>query len=271
VYENVYSPVTTLTKLPVKTSGLCKIVFFKWNDVLNWPAIDPLTGIISTVIDLKPGGSFFLVESAEKNRIFSETEKYSDAGPFWDIQVTAQHGANTPNNILSIAAMTFHQFGIIVYDRDGNQRLIGDKDSGAKLIVDYTSGDYFSSRIKKFTWQWKHQLPAPIYSSDAFNIIIDDGGGTIPTGTRTFIMRFRVGDPGAPMTDVDTTLTDARFENKNILVFASGMALPCNDSSGDIDWSTSIERHYLKTISGNTITWVGGVTDKEIIEIYAFS
>jgi hypothetical protein len=269
VYENVYSPVTSLTKLPVKPSGLCKIIFFKWNEVFTWPAIDPVTGIVSTVIDLKPGGTFYIIESAEKNRIFSETKKFSDAGPYWEMRVTAQHGSNTPNNLLSLFSMGFHQFGIIVYDRDGNQRLIGDKDSGAKLIDDYTSGDYFSSRVKTYTWSWKHALPAPIYSSQAFTIII--GGITVTTGCLSFLLRFRVGDPGAPMTDVDTTLTDSRFANKKLLVIASSLAVPCDDGSGDIDWTGSIERHYLKTLSGDTITWFGGVADKEIIEIYAFS
>lgn len=231
--------------------------------------MDPVTGIISAVIDLKPGGSFYIIESTDKNRIFSETEKIATAGPLMDIQVTAQMGSNSPGNTLSLAAMMFSQFGIICYDRDGLQRLVGNRDSGALLLHDYTSGDISTSRSRKITWSWLNPVPAPIYSSQAFNITI--GGVTTTAGDLTLILRFRVGDVGAPMTEADTTLTNAGFANKNLLVIASSLAVPCDDGTGDIDWTGSIERHYQKTLAGNTINWIGGVADKEIIEIYAFS
>jgi hypothetical protein len=49
--------------------------------------------------------------------------------------------------------------------------------------------------------------------------------------------------------------------------------VPCDDSSGDIDWTTAtaaITRHYEKTFASNTMTWIGAVNQDEIIEIYAF-
>lgn len=271
MYDNVYTPVATITKSPVRSSGICKVLYFLHNDVVDWPAKNPETGIISDAITLKPGKSFYVAESAEKNKVFTESEKDSDAGTFMDILVTVEHGANPASNILALSAMKYYRFGLIVFDRDRNQRLIGNADQGAKLLFDYTSGDYFSSRRRKLSWHWQHSEPAPIFSNSLIDVVIggDGTGNGGSTSLVTFLMQFRVGDPEAPMTEVDTTLTSSLFTNKRLLVVASGLVLTVDDNSGDIDWTGSIERHYLKTLSQDTITFFGGVTTGELIQIYA--
>lgn len=276
MYENVYTPVASISKSPVRSSGLCKILYFLHKDVVDWPAVNPETGIIDGTINLKPGKSFYIIECAEKNKIFSETEKDSDGGTFMDMQVSAENGANPASNVLALAAMKYHRFGLIVFDRDRNQRLIGDADSGAKLLFDYTSGDYGSSRRRKLVWKWQHPEQAPIFSNDLIDIIIGgdgtgsggSGGGTGTISQVTFLLQFRVGS-GQPMTASDTTLTRSQFQNQRLIVVASGMVLTCDNSSGDIDWTGSIERHYSKTLSQDTITFFGGVADDELIQIYA--
>jgi hypothetical protein len=269
IYENVFTPVTTLTKSPVATGGACKVTFFNHGDVLNWPAVDPLTGKLTAAIDLKPGASIYFLECVDKGRTFSETKKRSTAGPIYDIEVNAELAGNSPGNTLALAAMDFHNFGIIVNDRDGMQRLIGNPDSGASLDHDYNSGDIVTSRKRKLKWTWEHPTKAPIYTSSAFNITI--GGTTVTAGSLTLIMRFRVGAVDAPMNDGDNLLTNAGFANKNLLVIASGILLPCDDGRGSIDWTGSIERHYEKTLASDTINFVGAVVLNEVIEIYAFT
>lgn len=88
------------------------------------------------------------------------------------------------------------------------------------------------------------------------------------TTTLTFLLRFQVDAPGAPMEDGDEYLNDARFANKKLLLLVSGNALPCDDSSGDIDWTGTNIRHYEKTFAASQIKFVGAVVEKEIIEIY---
>lgn len=84
----------------------------------------------------------------------------------------------------------------------------------------------------------------------------------------TPIMRFRVGAPGAPMTEDDEFLENVLFFNQKLLVLVDGIALSCDDGSGDIEWIDSIARRYEKTLPGKKIRFIGGVVDKEIIEIY---
>lgn len=269
VYQNIYVPVITLKKSPTEVGGLCKVFYILKRDVQKFPDVNPLTGIISSAIELKPGGTVYWCEAAESDRSFTEDVKESTAGRYLDIQVSAQLGGNSAANTLALDAMKFHQFILILHDRDGLQRLIGNEDAGATLLYDYKSGDPNGSRIRKLKWQWQHTNNAPIYAASNFEIVID--GAPITAGSMSLIQRFRVGDPSAPMAEGDTTFTNAGLAGKRILVIASGAYVPCDYGEGDIDFTGSIVRHVAKPLAGSTITWIGGVTDKEIIEIYAIN
>jgi hypothetical protein len=269
MYHNVHAPVATLEKAPVKTGGLCAIKFFKWEDVLTWPSINPQTGMLSSAITLKPGKFIYLAKAIDQLRSFEEQQKESTAGIYYDLTIKASLPGSNAANILSLQTMVHHQWGLIVEDRNGVNRLIGNQDSGATLSKNYDSGTLTISRKTEITLTWQHPQPAPIYAASAFDVVI--GGQTITAGALQLIMRFQVGDPGAPMEEGDTVLTNAAFVNKYCLVIAGGLALPVDDGSGSINWVGSIIRHIEKTLAGNTITFVGGVVNTEIIEIYAFN
>ncbi len=260
----------SLHKAPViNPGGLCKIIYFRHEDVLLWPSINPVTGILSDAVQLKVGRLFYYCQATEKERSFSEENKEDGIGSYVEMEVSSRLAGNTSANVLSIDKMRFHRYGIIVHDRNGDQRLIGNEDSGAKFFSQFSTSDISGSRMRQVRWTWQHPLSAPIYQADAFVITI--GGVTITAGSLQIIMRFRVGAAGAPMVDAQTLLSNAGFANKNLLVIASGLALVVDDLSGAIDFTGSVERHYEKTFAGSQITFVGGVTDKEIIEIYAWS
>lgn len=267
--QNIYKAVQPLQKSPVETGGLCQsapIAYFKIEDVLQWPSVNPATGIISTAIQLKPGKSIFLCQAVDKGRQYDEEEKTDSAGSYMDITVAGSLAGHNTANILTLEAMRFSQWGLIVKDRAGFYRLVGNADAGAKFSYKYSSGDGSGSRKVQLQWNWSNALSAPIYLSQTFNITL--GGVVITAGKLTLIQRFKVGAVGAPMVDGDHLLTNAGFANKNLLVLASGLALPCDDGSGDIVFT--IERHYAKTYASDTVDFVGNVNQDEIIEIYAF-
>ncbi len=177
MYNNVFIPVLSLTRSPVEVGGVCKIVLFKVEDVFQWPPLNPATGVIDGAVELKAGSIFYSLHSAEKNRVFTEEVKRAAWGPYTDIQLSFQKGGNSAANTLSLQRMLFHQWGIIISDRDGLQRLIGNRDCGAVLEFDYNSADPGSSRIRKIKFSWQHQLSAPIYTAPAFSV--DPGGELI--------------------------------------------------------------------------------------------
>lgn len=269
MYHNVHLPVISLQKAAVKTGGLCAVNFFKLSDVLSWPEIDPLTGILSSGITLKPGAVLYTAETIDQARGFEETEKESSAGFFFDINIKASLRGSNASNILSLQSMVHHQWGIIAEDRNGVTRLVGNRDSGATLLFNYASGTLSSSRKSEFSFSWQHPLPAPIYTATSFEIII--GGLQITAGCIQLIQRFKVGQPGAPMNQGDTLYVNDLIKDKKVLVIADGMALPVDDFSGAIDWSLSIDRHIEKALASNTINFVGSVMTDETIEIYAYT
>lgn len=269
MYHNIFQPVNNLTKTPVETGGFCKIYFFKWEDVETWPTVDPQTGLLQNAIQLKPGGVLHWCDLTQSEKAFSEAMKNSNAGPYLDIQVNGVVAGNSAANTLVGDAMKYHQFGLLVYELNGVTRLIGNRDSGADFQFDYQSGNTGKSRLRNVKWIWQHPNSAPIYEAANFNIIID--GTPITAGSMTLAARFRVGAVGAPMMDGDTIYTNALLAGKRVLVIASSMYVPVDYGDGAIDFTGSIERHIEKTVAATTLTWIGGVVQNEIIEIYAIN
>jgi hypothetical protein len=269
MYENVFMPITSLDKAPVKSSGVCSVFYFRHEDVETWPSVDPTSGIMLDAVQLKPGALLYFCEAIDSFKSFEEDEKESSAGNYFDISVKGALKGSNAANILALQTMAYHQWGLIVEDRNGVTRLVGNQDSGADLAIKYGSGDRNATRKTEISWKWQHPNTAPVYSATVFNIII--GGVIITAGCLRLIRRFRVGAAGAPMNEGDLSYTDAGFANKKLLVIASGLALPVDDESGMIDFTGSIERHIHKTLASDTIDFIGGVIDQEIIEIYAWS
>lgn len=268
MYANVYFPVAALQKAPVKVSGMCSIKIFRKEDVLAWPAINPVTGVMDTAISLKPGKFIYSCPLIDQTRLFDEEPASDDADDFFNITVKGNVPGSNASNILSLQTMRYHQWGIIAEDRSGIVRLVGNEDSCAKLSFKYGSGTLNESRKTELVFKWQHSQSAPIYTAETFTIII--GGIIIQAGCLQKLMQFKVGAPGAPMDDTDTELTDVAFANKRLLVLADGIALPIDYGDGAIDWSGSISRHLEKPLAGDNITFIGGVIDNETIEVYAF-
>ncbi len=260
MYDNIYIPIQNLRKAArIRPGGLCKIAFFRISDVQTWPVIDHHNGVINSPVLLKDDAELYIIEATEKEKTFREVSKRGPAGDYVEMQVVTTLGGNTLNNSLGLAAMMNEEFGLILWDRNGDQRLIGNEDAGAQIIFDYDSGNLDSSRGRTITWKYEHHLPAPIYLGGT--IILDNQN--IIFNKILFVFRFRVGAPGAPMDDGDTVFQHADLANANFIWLADGKAIhQMTDDPG--------QRYATKTFASDTITINGGVTDGEVMEIYKY-
>lgn len=258
----------SLDRAPVKTPGICAIKIFRQEDVVKWPEINPATGIISSNIQLKAGAYLYFIEAVDQARAFEEGQKSGPGGLYFEMEVRGVLRGSNAANILSLGTMIHHQWGIIVEDRNGVARLIGNQDTGAELMYEYTSGDLSNSRKTSLSFKWIHPAPAPVYTANAFDIVI--GGVTITTGRLQLLLQFKVGATGAPMNDGDTLLINNGLKDRYLLILADGISLPINYMNGAIDWSGSIQRHVEKALASNTANFIGAVRQDEIIEVYAF-
>lgn len=269
MYHNVHYPVAALGVGVVKSPGLCSIQLFRQEDVLTWPSEDPETGILSSSIVLKEGKLIYLLESIDPSRSFAETQKSSNAGYYFETTVTGSLMGSTAAHHLTIGTLIHHEWGMILRDKNGVTRLIGNQDSGADLLANYTTGQGTESRKTELTFKWQHPQPAPIYTATAFDIII--GGVTITAGCITLVKSFEVGATGSPMNEGDILYINNALVNKKVLVIVDALSLPVDDNSGDIDWTGSIDRHVEKALASNTINFIGSVATGEKIQIYAYS
>lgn len=180
-YNNIYTAPGSISR-PTKLNpgGLCTITFFLWEDVEEWPELDPATDTIITELTMKAGKSQYTISSVESDRFFKEEMRRGNSGPYNDIQVNTKTGGNTTTHILLLKRYQHHQFGLILTDRNGEKRLIGDADSGAVLSFDYGSGDWNDQRGRQIKWQWQSQHPVPIYAYGATSsgIAITTEGGS---------------------------------------------------------------------------------------------
>lgn len=164
-YFNNFSPVQHLRRATIKNGGLCYVLFARWQDVLQWPSIDPATGICNTAIKLIPTATFFELQIPDNERLITETEQKGNGGPFVDIQVSGYVGGNNTKHTLGSQAMQYNQFVLLVKDRDGLLKLVGDEDSGAEFTYTYTSGDISNSRKRPVVFKWQSANGVVIYNS----------------------------------------------------------------------------------------------------------
>lgn len=160
--------------------GYCWAILFKIEDVQVWPQADPATDLISDTMQLKGEAFFVNISPSETNRFYKEELKYGAAGPYYETTVSMRMPGNTVNNILRLGAFSWHQWGLIVKDRNGEKRLIGNADSGAKFIQNYSSGTVEASRGRDLQFTWQNAKTAPLYNNDfpvAQYITTEDGTG----------------------------------------------------------------------------------------------
>jgi hypothetical protein len=262
-YFNTYAEIENLHRpTALNPGGYCTFLLFLHEDVEQWPVIDPATGIISDSVQLKTGKAFYVIRMGETDRFFKEEMQVGAGGPFHNITVNGKFVGNTNNATLLLGKYQHHQFGLLVKDRNGEQRLIGDKHTGARINFDYTSGDWNEQRGRNISFTWKNPQPAPIYHAGGISVII-------PPVCQSYylIAEFRVGAVGAPMVNGDTTFQDSDLANQNFICFADGVLVHQVTD-------TDTQRFCTKPYSSDTITFNGGVfgppdTDPgEVISIY---
>lgn len=199
MYSNVLAPVQNLRKTTrIKPGGICRIIFFKWEDVLVWPPVSPTLYTIEDDLTLKEGAAYYLVEPAAAEKFFTEEQKDSPQGPYYEVLVNGKIGGHTLNHIASTDAMKYHQYGLLITDINGETRLIGSPDCGASFTASYTSGDGRSSRSTSIAFKWESENRLPIYQG--LGIIVDDelipigsGGTVIGSGLNEVLQFANVG------------------------------------------------------------------------------
>lgn len=267
LYANIYNPFQALARPgTIYPGGICSIYLIRKQDIETWPAIDPETGGITDDIGLVSGASMYLLQATDSGKSMSEEVKQSPAGPYTEVKVNAKLPGNNSSNFYSLQNALYQQFAVLIKDRNGERRLIGNADSCPRIIWSYNTGDAESSRIYTLQLNWSTQLRPPVYQGILDNLSDIPGGSSSAVSVISLVTRFKVGESGSPMAAGDTVFTSSSIANRYVKVFQDGMKVT------EFVAGITVENYIQKTLSGSTITWMnGGPAAGSIIEIYAFS
>lgn len=266
MYGNVFKPVQGLSEASrIYPGGLCEVLFTPWENVLTWPAIDPLTGGVSDEIELRPSTVLYTAELNQQTKIFGEETQEASPGHFHAMEVAATLPGNVPENVLILSSMKFHRFLVIFKSKNGDFRFLGNEDSGAKLSYRYTDGDGGKSRNRELKFNWSHQNAAPIYLGTLTEIPITIASG----GNFMFIEAFKV-KAGEAIEPGGSTYTNALIENKKVFVIINEqkiLSTDVNDMDGDryIAKSLLSDSFTIRDMNGDPIA----LNENDNVEIYA--
>lgn len=142
MYQTGYKGVTTLSAGLPFNGGFCKWWYAKREDILAWPAIDPLTQFLSAEPSLKPGCTWYgPVKVPDGSLGFEEPTKRSGAGIYYQQKVSGFHPGDDAFSRNNIANMQYHEFVVVGLKRAGGFFLVlGHKDKGFLFNHDYSSG-----------------------------------------------------------------------------------------------------------------------------------
>lgn len=268
-YQNAYGTLANITPAAPKKGSLCGITLFKWEDVQQWPQAHPATGILTTALQLKPGRSMYILTAHDRDRLYTEAERPGPEGTYTEVTVTARVAGTHAGLAHLLSLMKYHQWGIIITEHTGDQRLLGSANGGARFLRTYTSGDSTeASRINELRFAWQCTNTLPFYTAQAFTLTV--GGRPYTVSNITHLASFQVGHPGAPMANGDTLFTHPGLAGRRLLLIADGSAIPVDALDGSFNWSGSPQRRAEKPIPSDTATITGGVFLNEALQFYAY-
>lgn len=211
--HNVYKQVSHLDRPAVHTAGLCEFYFARHEDVAIWPTVDPQTGTITNGLQLKAGKGWMRCKVLETDRSYQEVTKIDPAGPYSEITVQGFMPGDSTTNSLTLAAMVFGRYVLVVKERTGIQRLIGSADVGVTYTGNYDSEDAEGTRGCKMLFSWRTPISPRIYLTPV------DAGSPGPGG------------PGGPLVLVNAGPDQLDLSSATNVINLSGVAL---STSGDI-------------------------------------
>ncbi len=174
MYQNLFTPVQHIRRPQVRPGGYCWLVYTPVENIDIWPSLDPVTGRIASAITLKTGKKWYEAKVVDKDRFFREEARVSDQGHYWEQTISAYIGGNNSAQTLNAGTIPYHKYVVMLKDRDGQIRLLGNEDAGVEILPAYTSGDIDASRRWDYRFVWQHTNPAPIYIGDSTTLQTDE-------------------------------------------------------------------------------------------------
>jgi hypothetical protein len=172
-YTNTYLPTQHIRAASVLPAGLCWVLYTPFQNIKEWPQIDPLTGMAFTSFILKPDTTWYYLKIVDNDRFFTEAQRVSAAGIVYEQSIAGWLPGNTPGAISAMHTAQFNRHVVLFKDKSGQSRFIGHPDRGSQILFNYNSGNPSDARKRNISINCVSRYPAVVYTGIS-NIVDSD-------------------------------------------------------------------------------------------------
>lgn len=160
---NVYNKITPATGLHV--AGICKIKIVPKEWLLSPLVIDFKTGRIISDVLLMEGKNFIEIDFVQDTYDYGEKPKSSKQGSFYEISLSGNTNSLTADDLQTLNTYRYHQFVAVIKDRQGRQKIVGNKDAGMVLqFSNKETTDKGGTQLIAIDMTMDMQNPAPFFA-----------------------------------------------------------------------------------------------------------
>lgn len=187
MFQTGYKPLVTLSRLTDYIGGICAWWYTPVQNILTWPAINPLTQDYNAEPTLKDGATWHgPVRVPDSQLVFDEVEKTTAAGRYFEIELSGKHPGDERTSRANLQNMGYHRYVIVAKQRSGGfYLLIGSPQSPLKLLQKYTSdkgGNGTPATTFEFKTEMRHKSPSlsSFLGDNSLAPVVGDGGIVSP-------------------------------------------------------------------------------------------
>lgn len=156
--------ITDLKKLPINVSGLCQFLYVPVDEVAQFPEVDPVNNTALSPVVLKAGRNWRTLKGIDKGQALSIAPKSDTGGDYIESAATAFHPDSDVLSESQFFKLKQFDYLLMLKERNGMIRIIGNEYAGAQFSYDYTSGEASSQRGHNLSFNWQSIFPPLIYN-----------------------------------------------------------------------------------------------------------
>lgn len=219
MFQTGYKGIANIVRSNFFYTGFCKLWFTPIENILSWPAVDPLTQFLSTEPVLKVGTTWYgPMKVPDKQSDFGETLQVTAAGPYYKQKLSCYLPGDDGYTRVNAANLVWSEFVFLGLVRAGGYfQVFGNDQNGVTLTENEFSNNTNNAAGRRFSFTANSLDPAQVLMNFSLSPSTPPAGWEIPgegtdpepgtgAGNETEIISFTT------ETEITIPWTDLRIE-----------------------------------------------------------
>jgi hypothetical protein len=143
------------------SKGICKILIAPREWVQDAIIKDFETGKVVDAIILTDARQFIELQFTPESYSYEEKPKGSKAGSYYEISLEGIANNITAETLLTLETLRHHEFVAIIFTKDNLQKLVGDNETGLRLVFGNKEDD--NKQVLSIAMAMENECMAPVY------------------------------------------------------------------------------------------------------------